>query len=430
MNNQPSNLDKKLSFNYPLFSKYAASLLGGLGLLSSGLIWTQLQAQAVGNDLVIPDHSSAGSSESSSPVAPVNPKPVTETKSSPSQPPTTAPKTQLSAPKISAPETSVEPASSLIMPQIQPTAVNPPTVNIETGKNSYIDTTQYAQPQQKNTTSTTVVLKERSSGCQTIAENGQLSSGQCQGSVVAKSPTASAPVQTSSPQSSSRRVRNISNVATNPPQRQVNNRSTPLQPRPVTQSQVVSLKPIEMQGIKVALAPVPRYNRATVMQEQLTPVRRKTDLIFPLSIPARISSAFGWRVHPISQTVRMHEGTDIAAPMGTPVLAAYEGEVALADWAGGYGLMVILRHLDGSQESRYAHLSEIYVQPGEWVEQGTVIGRVGSTGASTGPHLHFEWRHHTEQGWVAVDAGLHLEFALENLIQNLQTAQNNTQQQG
>jgi murein DD-endopeptidase MepM/ murein hydrolase activator NlpD len=108
--------------------------------------------------------------------------------------------------------------------------------------------------------------------------------------------------------------------------------------------------------------------------------------------------------------------------MGTPVLAAYPGEVATADWVGGYGLMVVLRHLDGTQESRYAHLSEIAVKPGERVEQGTVIGRAGSTGLSTGPHLHFEWRHLTERGWTAVDAGLHLEFALENLLQKMQVA--------
>jgi murein DD-endopeptidase MepM/ murein hydrolase activator NlpD len=160
------------------------------------------------------------------------------------------------------------------------------------------------------------------------------------------------------------------------------------------------------------------------VEEALQYGNGNTSLIFPLSIPASISSAFGWRIHPISGTQRMHSGTDLAAPMGTPVLAAYPGEVATAESLGGYGLTVILRHLEGSQESRYAHLSQILVQPGQWVEQGTVIGLVGSTGFSTGPHLHFEWRHLTKQGWIAVDAGLHLQMAVDNMIRTLQNAQN------
>ena len=146
-------------------------------------------------------------------------------------------------------------------------------------------------------------------------------------------------------------------------------------------------------------------------------------MIYPLAIPAKISSAFGWRVHPISGKSRMHAGTDIAAPTGTPVLATYPGQVTTASWQGGYGLMVALAHEEATQESRYAHLSEIYVRPGQWVEQGTVIGRVGNTGFSTGPHLHFEWRHKTQEGWVAVDSGLHLEYALDNLERALQLAQ-------
>ncbi|NJL84197.1 MAG: M23 family metallopeptidase [Chloroflexaceae bacterium] len=119
----------------------------------------------------------------------------------------------------------------------------------------------------------------------------------------------------------------------------------------------------------------------------------------------------------------MHFGTDLAAPLGTPVLAAYPGAVAVANTLEGYGLTIILRHESGTQESRYAHLSQVFVETGDWVEQGAIIGAVGSSGYSTGPHLHFEWRHLTQSGWVAVDAGLHLEYALENLMRSVQQAQ-------
>ena len=126
----------------------------------------------------------------------------------------------------------------------------------------------------------------------------------------------------------------------------------------------------------------------------------------------------------------MHSGTDLGAPTGTPVLAAYAGEVSMADWSGGYGLMVVLRHLEGTQESRYAHLSEVFVKAGQSVQKGEIIGRVGSTGLSTGPHLHFEWRHLTNNGWVAVDAGTHLEYAMANLMRNQQLASAPARPQG
>lgn len=146
-------------------------------------------------------------------------------------------------------------------------------------------------------------------------------------------------------------------------------------------------------------------------------------LIFPLSIPAPISSLFGWRVHPVTGTQRFHSGTDLAAPLGTPVLAAYAGKVAIADFLGGYGLAVTLDHNKGTQQTIYAHLSEIFVKPGESVKQGMVIGRVGSTGLSTGPHLHFEFRQLTPDGWVAMDAGAQLEYALAQLVRTMQVAQ-------
>lgn len=136
--------------------------------------------------------------------------------------------------------------------------------------------------------------------------------------------------------------------------------------------------------------------------------------LFPLPIPASISSLFGWRQHPIFGEWRLHQGVDLAAPTGTPVLAAFSGRVKTAEFLGGYGMTVILEHSDGTQETLYAHLSEILVEPGDWIDQGAAIGRVGSTGNSTGPHLHFEFRQLTEQGWVALDVNGMMQQALAN----------------
>ena len=146
-------------------------------------------------------------------------------------------------------------------------------------------------------------------------------------------------------------------------------------------------------------------------------------LIFPLAIPAPITSLFGWRVHPITGEQRFHSGTDLGAPIGTPVLAAYAGRVALADFLGGYGLAVVLDHNKDTQQTLYGHLSEIFVKPGEWVKQGVVIGRVGDSGLSTGPHLHFEFRQLTPDGWVAMDAGMELEYSLAQLMKTMGIAQ-------
>ncbi len=144
-------------------------------------------------------------------------------------------------------------------------------------------------------------------------------------------------------------------------------------------------------------------------------------MMFPLSVPSPITSLFGWRVHPITGDRRFHSGTDLGAAMGTPILAAATGQVEVADWVGGYGLTVIMNH-SSAQQTLYGHMSEIFVQPGQVVQQGTVIGRVGSTGNSTGPHLHFEVRHLTSQGWVATDPGVQLDSTLSQLIQATQTA--------
>ncbi|MDD3927537.1 MAG: M23 family metallopeptidase [bacterium] len=105
----------------------------------------------------------------------------------------------------------------------------------------------------------------------------------------------------------------------------------------------------------------------------------------------RITSRFGIRVHPVSRSKRMHAGLDIAVRTGTPVKACRAGKVILARKAGGYGNLVILDHGNGLT-TRYGHNSVLLVKPGQKVARGQVIAKSGSTGVSTGPHLHFEVR--------------------------------------
>ncbi len=109
---------------------------------------------------------------------------------------------------------------------------------------------------------------------------------------------------------------------------------------------------------------------------------------------ARVSSTFGMRFHPILGFMKMHTGIDFAAPTGTPILAAGDGVVVDAKWWGGYGRWVRISH-SKDWDTGYGHMSAIAVQPGQHVVQGQVIGYVGTTGRSTGPHLHFEvWHDH------------------------------------
>ena len=104
----------------------------------------------------------------------------------------------------------------------------------------------------------------------------------------------------------------------------------------------------------------------------------------------RISSPFGYRVHPVLHTVSMHTGIDYAAPTGTPIKAAADGEVIFKGWKGGYGNTVMIRHANGV-ETLYGHMSAFSPADGR-VRAGEVIGFVGTTGRSTGPHLHYEAR--------------------------------------
>jgi murein DD-endopeptidase MepM/ murein hydrolase activator NlpD len=112
-----------------------------------------------------------------------------------------------------------------------------------------------------------------------------------------------------------------------------------------------------------------------------------TPNIFP--IQGWISSGYGWRRNPLSKRREFHQALDLVAPWGTPVKAAAQGRVVYAGWRQAYGLTVEME--DGHGYSTvYGHLSRILVKKGTWVKKGEIIGRVGSSGHSTGPHLHFE----------------------------------------
>lgn len=120
---------------------------------------------------------------------------------------------------------------------------------------------------------------------------------------------------------------------------------------------------------------------------------------WPLTVDGTITSYFGTRSDPITGEISTHGGTDIAAPQGTPILAAADGTVVAATWHNGYGYYVKIKH-NNTYSTLYGHCSELHVSAGQKVKQGQLIAKVGSTGYSTGPHLHYE----VIQNGVRVDA--------------------------
>lgn len=120
---------------------------------------------------------------------------------------------------------------------------------------------------------------------------------------------------------------------------------------------------------------------------------------WPLTVDGTITSYFGTRSDPITGEFSTHGGTDIAAPQGTPILAAADGTVVAATWHNGYGYYVKIKH-NNTYSTLYGHCSELHVSTGQKVKQGQLIAKVGSTGYSTGPHLHYE----VIQNGVRVDA--------------------------
>ncbi len=315
------------------------------------------------------------------------------------------------------------------------------------GSHSYIDTTDYSLGATTSyDESPAVVLSERSTGCEATVAAGE----GVPGSVCAPvSPTATKPTVAAAAGFNSGQPVAVPNVSV--PELEVPAPSVAAVPVGVGYSvaavpdyyPVAEVPALDLNGIVLGAAgfiPKPGEDSAQIynayynvaaqalrdrsVRPQDLIARVSSRLVFPLSIPAPITSAFGLRVHPVLGTAQMHTGTDIGAPMGTPVVAALAGRVAISDFLGGYGLTVVLEHEKGTKETLYGHLSEVFVKAGDTVKKGDPIGRVGSTGLSTGPHLHFEVRKLTKEGWVNLDPGRQLEYGLAQLVRNLRTIEN------
>lgn len=137
--------------------------------------------------------------------------------------------------------------------------------------------------------------------------------------------------------------------------------------------------------------------RSQPVQDKKAELRQPTPQTLTYPIQAPITSGYGMRIHPITGAQKMHNGIDFGAAQGTPISAAASGKVVLAGWVGGYGNSVEIDHQNGLK-TFYAHASVLYIQNGQAVKTRQAIAAVGSTGNSTGPHLHFEVR---KQGqWV------------------------------
>lgn len=121
--------------------------------------------------------------------------------------------------------------------------------------------------------------------------------------------------------------------------------------------------------------------------ESMTRTFRKYPIGKPTS--GAITSGFGYRKDPFNKKVAFHSGIDLKKGYGSPVISTAEGVVEKAGWCQGYGKCIVINHYYG-YKTLYGHLSKIKVKKGQWIESGQLIGRVGSTGRSTGPHLHYE----------------------------------------
>ena len=135
----------------------------------------------------------------------------------------------------------------------------------------------------------------------------------------------------------------------------------------------------------------PEFEHCAETPDLLTVLLTEPPSIFPVDLgdEVKLHSGFGQRMHPLFKVKKFHRGVDFVAPMGAPVYATADGTVSYAKEQGKMGLVVQITH-DSTFQSRYAHLGEILVKENQVVKRGDLIARVGSTGMSTGPHLHYE----------------------------------------
>ncbi len=424
------------------------SCVGSLGILSSGLVWAQTETSP---SAVVELPTKDANPPAAAPVEFATPKPAT---TAAALVPVRLERTRTEFPTSRASSSSVDRIGSvttLSKPIARPVQVRPTLPLAKTTTNSatdydgsYIDPTKYSigatsgyqAPSQ-------VVVMERSTGCKTVLRPGQgLSSNLCGATAVPRfsarhsdgNQAVSGYTTGRSEAQPSRWTNRSQNVALTglPPVPigpiSVSSSGFSATPRtPATAQGPIALSDVGSMALPGTVTLPPRggllgYQQFPQAEGQQN--NANTGLQFPLTIPAPITSIFGWRPSPFTGGgSSFHPGTDLGAPLGTPVLAAYAGDVVVANYMGGYGLAVVLEHKKPAEQTLYGHLSQIFVQPGQWVQQGTVIGRVGSTGMSTGPHLHFEIRQMTPEGWVATDAGAQLEYAMAQLVQALRTAQ-------
>lgn len=175
----------------------------------------------------------------------------------------------------------------------------------------------------------------------------------------------------------------------------------PEKPHPNCQCTIEMIEDNSEEGGNTDDEPKPVSKETKIPQSQKT---NNTQWIMPCT--GKITSPFGWRVHPVYKTGKMHNGWDIAVPVGTPIKAVADGKVYYAGKADGYGKMVvIIHHIDGKiVTSEYGHISSWNVSSGQQIKQGQVVAKSGNEGVSSGPHLHLTIRKGPYRG-TAVDPG-------------------------